>query len=95
MDDFYAARSRTIPPLPWSNIAPPFSLFAGNEGGAHTWAVLASLLQTAKLNGLDPYTWLSDVLARMVSGEVLNNDLDQLLAWNWRAAEPTAMRLAA
>ena len=25
MDDFYAARSRTIPPLPWSNIAPPFS----------------------------------------------------------------------
>lgn len=26
MDDFYAARSRTIPPLPWSNIAPPFSL---------------------------------------------------------------------
>ncbi|MFK4875001.1 IS66 family transposase [Novosphingobium sp. ZW T3_23] len=71
------------------------SLFAGNEGGAHTWAVLASLLQTAKLNGLDPFTWLNDVLARMVSGEVLNNDLDQLLAWNWRAAEPTAMRLAA
>ncbi|WP_225899975.1 single-stranded DNA-binding protein, partial [Croceicoccus gelatinilyticus] len=25
VDDFYAARSRTIPPLPWSNIAPPFS----------------------------------------------------------------------
>ncbi len=71
------------------------SLFAGTEGGAHTWAVLASLLQTAKLNGLDPFTWLNDVLARMVSGEVLNNDLDQLLAWNWRAAEPTAMRLAA
>ena len=71
------------------------SLFAGNEGGAHTWAVLASLLQTAKLNGLDPFTWLSDVLTRIVSGEVLNNDLDQLLAWNWRPAEPTAMRLAA
>jgi transposase len=71
------------------------SLFAGNEGGAHTWAVLASLLQTAKLNGLDPFIWLSDVLTRMVSGEVLNNDLDQLLAWNWRPAELTAMRLAA
>ena len=26
VDDFYAARSRTIPPLPWSNIAPPFSI---------------------------------------------------------------------
>lgn len=71
------------------------SLFAGNEGGAHTWAVLASLLQTAKLNGLDPFTWLNDVLTRMVAGEVLNNDLDQLLAWNWRPAELTAMRLAA
>lgn len=56
---------------------------------------LASLLQTAKLNGLDPHTWLNDVLARMVSGEVLSNDLDQLLAWTWRPAEPTAMRLAA
>jgi transposase len=71
------------------------SLFAGNEGRADTWAVVASLLQTAKLNGLDPFTWLNDVLARMVSGEVLNNDLDQLLARNWRATEPTAMRLAA
>lgn len=71
------------------------SLFAGNEGGAHTWAVLASLLQTAKLNGLDPYNWLNDVLIRMVSGEVLNNDLDQLLAWNWRPANDRAVRLAA
>lgn len=71
------------------------SLFAGNEGGAHTWAVLASLLQTAKLNGLDPFTWLNDVLARIVSGDVLNNDLDQLLAWNWRPAEHPAMLMAA
>lgn len=62
------------------------SLFAGNEGGARSWAVLASLLQTAKLNGLDPFTWLNDVLIRIVSGEVKNNDLDQLLAWNWKPA---------
>ncbi|WP_170112646.1 hypothetical protein [Sphingomonas fennica] len=27
MDDFYAARIRTIPPLPWTNFAPPLSLF--------------------------------------------------------------------
>jgi transposase len=59
------------------------SLFAGNDGGARSWAILASLLQTAKLNGLDPYTWLNDVLTRIVSGEVRNNALDQLLAWNW------------
>lgn len=56
------------------------SLFAGNEGGAKSWAVCASLLQTAKLNGLDPFTWLNDVLTRIVSGEVKSNDRDQLLA---------------
>lgn len=64
------------------------SLFAGNEGGARSWAVLASLLQTAKLNQLDPSTWLGDVLTRMVSGEVKINELDQLLAWNWKPAAP-------
>ena len=62
------------------------SLFAGNEGGAKSWAILASLLQTAKLNGLDPFTWLNDMLERIVSGEVRNNELDQLLAWNWTPA---------
>lgn len=71
------------------------SLFAGSEAGAHTWAVLASLLQTARLNGLDPYTWLNDVLERIVSGAVKNHELDQLLAWNWRPAGDAAMRLAA
>jgi len=72
------------------------SLFAGNEGGARSWAVLASLLQTAKLNGLDPFTWLNDVLTRIVSGEVKNNELGQLLAWNWKPAVPVAhMDLAA
>ena len=72
------------------------SLFAGNDGGAHSWAVLASLLQTAKLNGLDPYTWLNDVLERMVSGEVKNNQLEQLLPWNWRARQATlALDMAA
>ncbi len=60
------------------------SLFAGSDGGADSWAILASLLQTAKLNGHDPYAWLNDVLTRIVSGEVKNNELEQLLAWNWR-----------
>ena len=66
------------------------SLFAGSEGGAKSWAILASLLQTAKLNGLDPFTWLNDVLTRIVSGEVKNNELDQLLAWNWTPGQQEA-----
>lgn len=66
------------------------SLFAGNEGGAKSWAILASLLQTAKLNGLDPFTWLNDVLTRIVSGAVKNNELDQLFAWNWAPGQQAA-----
>ena len=62
------------------------SLFAGSDGGAETWAILASLLNTAKLNSLDPYTYLSDVVERIVSGQVKNHALDQLLAWNWTPA---------
>ena len=63
------------------------SLFAGSCSGAESWAILASLLQTARLNGLDPYTWLNDALEKMVSGEVKSHELDQLLAWNWKAAQ--------
>jgi transposase len=71
------------------------SLFAGSEAGARTWAILASLLQTARLNGLDPYTWLNDVLERIVSGAVKNHELDQLLAWNWSPVEAARTKEAA
>lgn len=71
------------------------SLFAGNDGGAESWAILASLLNTAKLNGLDPFAWLSDVLEQIVSGDVKNNDLDQLLAWNWKASRSAPLKAAA
>ncbi len=38
MDDFYAARSRTIPPLPWSNFAPPISVLKlVDEGRSYRW----------------------------------------------------------
>jgi hypothetical protein len=66
------------------------SLFAGNDGGAETWVILASLLNTAKLNDLDPFTWLNDVLEKMVSRQVKSHQLDQLLAWNWKAARALA-----
>ena len=51
-------------------------LFAGDDGGAETWAILASLLTTARLNDIDPFTWLNDVLEKIVSGSVKANDLD-------------------
>jgi transposase len=65
------------------------SLFAGNAGGAETWAILASLIQTARLNGLDPTVYLNDVLDRIVSGATPVSRLDDLLAWNWKAGAAT------
>jgi hypothetical protein len=71
------------------------SLFSGSEGGAESWAILASVLNTAKLNGLDPQTYLCDVLERIVSGRTKNHQLHELLAWNWKAAREAAGQIAA
>jgi transposase len=71
------------------------SLFAGSEGGAESWAILASLLNTAKLNDLDPQTYLTDVLERIVSGRTKSHQLHELLAWNWKAERQRVERAAA
>ena len=44
------------------------ALFAGSDGGARHWAIAMTLIQTAKLNGVEPMAWLTDVLERVVSG---------------------------
>jgi hypothetical protein len=54
------------------------------------WAILASLINSAKLNGLDPFGYMADVLERIVSGAVKANDLDRLLPWAWKAERDTA-----
>ncbi len=74
---------RSIRPI---SIGKKNSLFCGDEGGGETWAILASLLNTAKLHGVDPETYLADILERMVSGATKNHQLHELLVWNWKAA---------
>lgn len=59
-------------------------LFAGSEGGAETWAILASLVNSAKLQDIDPRHYLTDVLERIVSGRTKINQLHTLLPWNWK-----------
>ncbi len=61
------------------------ALFAGSDGGARHWAIVASLIATARLNGVEPLAWLTDVLERMVSGRTKANELEQLLPWTWKA----------
>jgi transposase len=60
-------------------------LFAGSDGGACWWAIVASLVATAKLNGVEPLAWLTDVLERVVSGRTKAHELERLLPWNWQA----------
>ncbi|EAQ33572.1 putative transposase [Nitrobacter sp. Nb-311A] len=60
-------------------------LFAGSDGGAQRWATVCSLITTAKLNDVEPFTYLKDILERMSAGHPMSR-LDQLLPWNWRPA---------
>jgi transposase len=57
-------------------------LFAGSDGGGVRWAILCTLIETCKLNGVEPYAYLHDVLTRMVDGHPINR-LDELLPWAW------------
>jgi transposase len=50
-----------------------------------SWALVASLVTTAKLNGVEPLAWWTDVLERMVSGRTKTHGLARLLPWNWQA----------
>jgi hypothetical protein len=59
------------------------ALFAGSDGGTRHWAIAMTLIQTAKLNGVEPLAWLTDVLERMISARTKVNELHSLLPWNW------------
>ena len=56
-------------------------LFAGSERGAERAALMYTLIQTAKLNDVDPQAWLADVLARIA--DTPQTQLADLLPWNW------------
>ena len=47
-----------------------------------------TLIQTAKLNGVDPLAWLTDVLEPIVSGRTKAHEMHTLLPWTWTAANP-------
>lgn len=59
------------------------SLFAGSNNGARTWALFGGLIETCKLNGIEPFAYLRDTLIRMVAGHPINR-IDELLPWNYR-----------
>jgi hypothetical protein len=60
------------------------ALFAGSDVGGEHWAMLASLVETCKINGVEPYAYLADVLSRLVNAHP-NSRIDELLPWAYVA----------
>lgn len=60
------------------------ALFAGSDDGGDNWAVIASLIETAKLNNVDPLAWLTSTLERLARGHS-SQELDQLMPWKFKA----------
>jgi len=58
------------------------ALFAGHEAGAENWAVIASLIETCKMNGVDPHAWLTTTLTAIVNGHK-QSQIQDLFPWNY------------
>jgi transposase len=58
-------------------------LFLGSDAGGERAAVLYTILQSAKLNRLNPEAYLAEVIDRMAKGHPINR-LSELLPWNWK-----------
>jgi len=65
------------------------ALFAGHDTGAENWACLASLIETCKLNGVDPQAYLTDVLTKLVNLWPASR-VDELMPWAWNGTESTS-----
>ena len=66
-------------------------LFAGSDGGGEQWAVIASLVETCKMNAVDPQAYLHDVLSKIVARHPMSR-IDELLPF---AYVPAAEKAAA
>ncbi len=56
-------------------------LFAGSERGGRSAAIAYTLIETAKLNGVDPQAWLTDVLGQIADHKITK--IDELLPWRY------------
>jgi transposase len=58
------------------------ALFAGHDEGGRTWARIASLIETCKLNGVEPYTYFKAMLEAIAAGHP-SARIDELMPWNF------------
>jgi len=69
------------------------ALFAGSDGGGEHWAIIASLIETCKLDRVDPHVYLTDVITKIVNGHP-NSRIDDLLPWAYPEAASTLTDVA-
>jgi transposase len=62
------------------------ALFASGDDGGARWAAVASLVETCKLNGVDPQRYFTNVLTRLINGWP-NSRIDELMPWCWKTDE--------
>ena len=58
-------------------------LFVGSEAGGRAAAIAYTLIETAKLNDVDPEAWLADTIARTPDHRITK--VDDLLPWHWKS----------
>jgi transposase len=58
------------------------ALFAGSDEGGANWAIIASLIETCKLNSVNPHAWLTDTLTKLVNRWPASR-IDELMPWNY------------
>jgi hypothetical protein len=63
-------------------------LFLGSDEGGRRAAIIYTIAETAKLNGLDPEAYIAAVIDRLARGHTIDR-LDQLLPWNFKPTAPT------
>ena len=85
-DRLKCRRARAIRPIALGRKNHPF---AGSDGGGEHWAVIASLIETCKKNGLDPQAYLRDVLAKVVARHPKDR-IDELLPFAYVQAQDKA-----
>ena len=84
---------------PWLRPSPPLVVYvhADGRGGKHVAKhlerfscvvqIASAIIETCRLNHVEPFAYLKDILERMVSGQTKANWLDELILWNWEASD--------
>jgi hypothetical protein len=68
------------------------ALLAGNYTGKKNWAMLASIIETCKLNKVEPHAYLTGVLTAIARG-LKQKDIKQLLPWTLGSETPLTINL--